>query len=338
MTETRLVAIDAEAMRIAAAGVVPLPVEQSAPWEAFEASRGNPLWGRFEWVEDGKRLALIALYVHRVRGVKYLWAKWGPVWLKEASPQREAALRADLLAHVRATDSSIAFVRLHAWYSAPDLHDVLQTITYDRTYVIDTGKGDEGAVLAAMTNDGRRTVRKGLKNMDKVGARVLEETEAAAADFSEHWAVLAETAERDGFHPHEQRVYEELLRTMGPAHARVFSVRDEDGTLLCWDLVLVNDRRAQAEYGASTEAARRMAAPIVLDFKVAALLGAEKVDGLDLMGAHSPRVPELYSVGKYKSRFAQHHTDVPGGWEMAVRGATYSALRAAAELKKRIGR
>lgn len=337
MTQTQLVPTDAEGIRIAAAGVVPLPVEQSASWESFELSRGNRLWGRFEWHEDGKRTAVLALYEHRIRHLRFLWAKWGPVWLKEATPQREAALRSDLLSYVRQKDPSVVFVRLHAWYSAADLHDVLQTITYDRTVVIDTCSGNEDAILTTMTKEGRRAVRKGIKNMDASGAQVHEETEEAGKDFSEYYEVLELTAQRDGFRPHPIEVYQDLMRTLGPQHARMYTVRGGQGELLCWDLVLVNDRRAQAEYGASTGAARRMAAPIVLDWKVAALLGKEKVDGLDLMGAHSPRVPDLFSVGKYKLRFAEHPTDVPGGWEMAVKPWMYRALRAAAAVRSRRG-
>ncbi|MDO4259419.1 MAG: GNAT family N-acetyltransferase [Actinomycetaceae bacterium] len=338
MTETVLNKITAEEMRIAAAGVVPLPVEQCAQWEEYETLRGNPAWGRFEWLENGKRLAVIALYSHKVRSVNYLWAMWGPVWLKEATPEREAAFRRDLLEYVRAHDRSVAFIRLHAWYSAPDIYDVLQTITYDRTVVIDTCKGDEAKILETMHNDGRRAVRKGMKNLDACGGSIHDETEMAAASFSEYYAVLVETAKRDGFSPHPMRTYENLLRSLGKDHARVYTARTGEGELLCWDLVLVNDRRAQCEYGASTEAARRMAAPIVLDWKVAALLGTEKVEGLDLMGAHSPRVPELFSVGKYKMRFASHPTDVPGAWELPVKNTLYKGLRAAAAIKRGMAR
>ena len=51
------------------------------------------------------------------------------------------------------------------------------------------------------------------------------------------------------------------------------------------------------------------------------------------MGAHSPRCPELYSVGKYKSAFASHFTDVPGGWDMPIKKSTYRALSAAKAVK-----
>ncbi|PID97999.1 MAG: GNAT family N-acetyltransferase [Actinobacteria bacterium] len=332
---TRLVPIDAEGMRIAAAGVAPLPIEQSAVWESFEASQGHRCWGRFEWYEGNKRCAVISLYLYSLRGAHYLWAKHGPVWLKEATPEREAAFRADLQTEVRKRDRSLVFIRLNAIYSAPDLSDVLQTITYDRTVIIDTSGGTEESVLASMTTDGKRAVRRAKKKMAEKDGRIVEETEAATADFSEYYAVLEETAERDGFSPHPMEYYAQLLTTLGPDHARMFTVRvGENNTLVCWDLILVHDKNAVAFYGASTSTARQVLGPDALDFGAAVILAKEGIVGLDLMGAHSPRVPELFRVGKYKQRYAQQFTDVAGGWDLPLRPNIYRGLQAAIRLKQ----
>ncbi len=334
-TGTRLARIDAEAMRIAAAGVVDLPVEQSARWEDFERSQGRACWGRFEWYEGDRRCAVIALYEVKLRNIRFLWARWGPVWLKEATPDREAAFRKDLVDLVKAEDSGIVFVRMHATYSAPDLHVPIQTVAYDRTVVIDTSGRTEESVTNSMTKEGRRTVRRGRKKADEAGATLAEEAITSAQEFAEHYQVLVETAERDGFRPHPINVYVDLLTTLGPKSARVFTMRDANGTLLCWDIILVSDRRAQAEYGASTAAGRRMAAPAVLDHWVAVQLAGEGITGLDLMGAHSPRTPELFHVGKYKRDFASGYTDVPGMWEVATKPTTYKLLRTVAEVRRK---
>ena len=87
------------------------------------------MWGRYAWCEDDSKIAFITLYKYSVRGVHYLWAKWGPAWVKEASPEREAALRADLVREIKAKDKTVAFVRLHAIYQHPDLCMPLQTIS-----------------------------------------------------------------------------------------------------------------------------------------------------------------------------------------------------------------
>ena len=47
------------------------------------------------------------------------------------------------------------------------------------------------------------------------------------------------------------------------------------------------------------------------------------------MGAESSRVPSLYSVGRYKKRFAKHATEVDGAWDLPVRPALYTGMVAA---------
>ena len=335
MTTTALVPISQEDKIAAVSGFQDrsLPIEQTCVWEAFEESQGHGVWGRYAWCEDDSKIAFITLYKYSVRGVHYLWAKWGPAWVKEASPQREAALRADLLREIKAKDKTVAFVRLHAIYQHPDLCMPLQTISYDRTVVIDTSGKTEEAILAAMPKAGKRSIRSGLKKGKAEGVTFHEDTANAAQVIDEYYAVMEETAKRDGFRPHPKEYYLSLLHTLGPTHARIFSMRDADGNILCWDFCLVEGIRAQAEYGASTEAGRRLRQPPVLDFLAAELLARDGVREFDLMGAHSPRCPDLYSVGKYKSAFASHFTDVPGGWDMPIKKATYRALSAAKAVK-----
>ncbi|MFC7580339.1 lipid II:glycine glycyltransferase FemX [Schaalia naturae] len=334
MGESRFEPLTDDQMRVAAAGVVALPIEQSGCWERFECSQGRRLWGRFQWMDEGRPVALIALYEYSLHGARYLWARHGPVWLKEQSPERASRLREDLRALVRQRDRGIVFVRLHAAYAAPDLAEPLQTITYDRTVVVDTSGGTEDSVLGSMTAEGRRAVRRARRRMEERGGRVVEETGLGRERFHEYYAVLIETAERDGFRPHPECVYWDLLETLGPDHARLFGVRvGEEGRLVCWDLVLVNDRRALAYYGASSLASRDVLGPDALDSAIAVTLAGEGIAGFDLMGAHSPRIPELYSVGRYKRRFAQRYTDIDGAWDMTVHAGLYRALLAAMRAK-----
>ena len=70
-------------------------------------------------------------------------------------------------------------------------------------------------------------------------------------------------------------------------------------------------------------------------------MAAEGKDSFDLMGADSPRVPELYGVGRYKKRFAHHATEVDGAWDVPIHKAVYAALvrarRARHLLRDRLG-
>lgn len=336
MPTTRIAELSADEMRRAASGIGGLPIEQSEHWEAFSRSQGHGLWGLLGWYEGDKCAAVIALYEHRLRNFRYLWAKNGPVWIKEPTPEREAAMRADLRAHVKERDKGIVFVRLHAWYSAPDLDDVLQTVTFDRTVVIDSSGGTPESILETMSTDGRRRIRRSRAKAEAEGVTLHEETGLSAAAFAEYYSVLVETAKRDGFRPHPASVYVALLESLGPEHARVFAARDASGALLCWDIVLLNGKKAQAEYGASSAKARALGCAQLLDFDVAARLGAEGYEGLDLRGAHSPRVPCLFTVGKYKRSFANHFTDVAGAWDMPVSKSQYALARSLLALKRRL--
>ncbi|MCL3778359.1 MULTISPECIES: GNAT family N-acetyltransferase [unclassified Actinomyces] len=331
--------VNARDARIAV-GCTPCPLEQLEVWQAFEASQGHELFGRYLYECEGKPTAVISLYRYTIGGRPFLWAKHGPVWLKEQTPEREADLRRRLIAAVRARDPRVVFIRMHARFHAPDTHELISTITYDRTYVIDLRPGTPEAISEAMPKDGRRGVRRAERTAREAGCTIAEETGLDRAAFEELYAVLEETAQRDGFRPHPSQVYWDMLTTLGPEHARVFVLR-KDGAPHCWDLVTVSGKTATAYYGASSNASRGFRGAEALDWAVACAMAAEGRTGLDLMGAESTRVPELYSVGRYKRRFAQHPTEVDGAWDVLVRPVVYRALvqarRARHALRHRLG-
>ena len=151
--------VDGREMRLAV-GNSHFPVEQTEAWERFEEAMGRPLWGRYLYEDEGKPVAAIALYRYEMGGQTFLWAKHGPVWLKEQSPEREAHLRRLLRSVVKERDRSVRFIRMHARYGAADLRELLSTITYDRTYVIDLVPKTPEKMAAVMPKDGRRAVKR----------------------------------------------------------------------------------------------------------------------------------------------------------------------------------
>lgn len=334
-TET-LRPISAKEMRIAI-GCTPAPLEQMEPWEAYEASQGHPLFGRYVYEAEGKPVAVVALYRYEVAGRRFLWAKHGPVWLKEQSPEREAHLRSLLTREVRLKDARVVFVRMHARYRAHDTRELLSTITYDRTYVIDLKPRKPEAIAAAMPKDGRRGVKRAERVAREAGCTLAEETGLDRKAFEEVYAVMVATAERDGFRPHPSEVYWDMLQTLGPEHARIFVLR-RDGVPHCWDLVTVAGKKTVAYYGASSDESRAFRGSEALDWYVAHTLGAEGKESFDLMGADSARVPELYGVGRYKKRFAQHATEVDGAWDVPVRRALYAGLVRAKQARDMVRR
>ena len=125
---------------------------------------------------------------------------------------------------------------MHARYQAPDTHELLSTITYDRTFVIDLRPRKPEAIAAAMPKDGRRGVKRAARVAAEADCVMAEETGLSRQAFDEVYAVMVTTAERDGFRPHPSQVYWDMLRTLGPEHARLFVLR-RDGVPHCCDLV-----------------------------------------------------------------------------------------------------
>ena len=268
-------AVSARDMRLAI-GCTPAPVEQIEAWEAYEKSQGNTLFGRYVFECDGKPTAVLALYRHRIGGRPFLWAKHGPVWLKEQSPAREARLRQMLVREVRRREPRTVFIRMHARYRARDTLELLSTITYDRTYVIDLTPREPKAIAGAMPRAGRRGVLRAERVAREAGCTIAEETGLSREEFESLYAVMSETARRDGFRPHPSDVYWDMLTALGPEHARLFVLR-RDGEPHCWDLVTVSGKRAVAYYGASSSASRGFRGAEALDWFVAAGAGDSKV-------------------------------------------------------------
>ena len=307
------------------------PIEQSAAWARYEKALGHQVWGRYVYEDGQQPVAYVALYTNEIGGRPFLWAKHGPIWFKEQSPEREAHLRSLLIPEVRRRDKNIAFVRMHARFSAPDCHELLNTLTYDRTYIIDlTGRTPE-KIAAAMPKDGRRGVKRAERVAKEAGVVIKDETGMDRATFDEVYRVLEETSERDGFTPHSADVYWTMLTTLSE-QARMYVAR-LDGRPVAWVLVVVNGISSVAYYGASTTADRATRAAEATDWYAACDLAAKGYKGYDFMGAGSTRVPELYSVGMYKKRFAQHPTEVDGAWDVPVQRPVFEALVAAKKAK-----
>lgn len=321
----KLQVIEAEELRRAVSGADSLPIEQSRAWEKLSAAEGNKCWRRFKWTENGKTRAVATFYQYEVRGIGFLWARRGPVWLKTPTPGDEAELRQTPKEYVRRYSPKTYFIRFHAWYSSPELHKAFQVIDYDRTVIIDGAEGNPDEALSLLPKNGQRLLRRAQKKVKEVGALVVEETGLSSSEFDEYYAILEQTALRDGFTPHEKAHYWRFLNELGPEHARLFAVR-VDGELACWDIIGINGNNASIFYGATTDLARSVNAAAFLDFEVACLLAKEGAKGADLMGIHSPATPELYGVGRYKLQFASHYTDVPGVWDFPVKSVQYRAI------------
>ena len=321
----------------------PVPIEQAPAWDAFdEAVDGRAPWRRLAVLDAADAVvALIALTEFEGRGFTYLWAKHGPMWPSRPTAEAEAAVRRAVVAYVRAEAPGVAFVRMHAWHEAADLHELLQTVTYDTTVVIDLTRSED-EILASFTKRGRYKTRKVLKDEDMT---VTDESGMSAEEFRELYEIYRETAERDGFGIFPMDVYTTMLDSLGE-HARVFVARRHDtgpdgdlapGRAVSWVISLVHDGAGVDFYAGGNREARDTNAAILLKWRIFTTLKAQGVTRYDLMGVGSDRAPQLAGVGEFKHQFGDD-VRVDGAWDVPVKPWRYRALVLALKAKRTLRR
>lgn len=311
----------------ASAAGVQMPLEQSPVWDRFDAAtEGRRHLARLAIGPDnGAPVALISLSTYSLRGLPYVWARHAPVMLVEPTPDAELAVRDALIRYSRDEWPDVVFLRLHARHRTPHLRPLLQTVTYDRTVVIDVQRpADE--YLASLSKKFRYTVRQALKHDDVV---VADETEAAAADFTELHAIYQETAERDGFGIFDAEVYRAMVEALAP-HARVFVARrtsadDARGRAIAWAIVTDYDGAANYVYAGASQEARELDATVRLLWDVLEILRSEGVRTFDMGGVDSDLAPSLAGVGLFKRKWGAESAVDPA-WDVPVKRSMYALL------------
>ncbi|WNM24460.1 lipid II:glycine glycyltransferase FemX [Demequina capsici] len=320
----------------------PVPIEQSPAWDPYDAAvPGRAPWRRLLVSAGGAPVALIAFSAFDGRGFRYLWAKHGPIWLAEQTPERERSVREALVRYVRAEAPWAVFLRLHAKHAAPDLRELLQTVTYDHTVVVDLTR-DEDAIMQSFSKRGRYKTRRTLKDE---AMTVTEETGVTDEQFAELYAIYRETASRDGFGIFDADVYLTMLRSLGE-HVRLFVARrhdtGEDGALtpgraVSWVISTVYDHAGVDVYAAGNHEARQTDAALRLKWHILTTLKAEGVTQYDLMGVGSERAPQLMGVREFKQQLGEI-VEVDGAWDLPVKGPRYAGLTFALRLKRALRR
>lgn len=310
-----------------------LPIEQAPVWDNFDRLvPGREPWRRYVFVDGEQPRALLSLTKMSGPGpLCYLWAKYGPVWLDEPTAEDEAELRRLLGVTVRRALPRAVFVRLHAFQEAPDLRPILQGITWDRTVIVDLSPGED-AVFAGMKQQGRRAIRKALRDESLM---VTEETAQTEESFAELYAALQETGAREGFGPHPAKHYLNMLHALGPEHARLFVTR-RDGRALAWAIVVINDGHALYSVGASNAEARGAYAADLLQWRIMQTLASEGIEKYDLAGAGSDRFPGMHGLTQFKTKFERTITEIAPAWDFPVRPVLYRGLVAARAAKHRL--
>lgn len=326
-----------------AAGVDPT-IEQTAAWARFDESDAarHPL-GVFV-AEDAAGQARAVFRATRMSDHRthFLWLRHGPVWLDDPSAEDEDAFVQACVDALGQMAPGATHIRLDLRYERDKAVFPATMITYDHTVVVDTRVSSpeldhEGAaeeVLSRFKSRGRRDVRKAIRESGLVCA---DETEAGATDFAEYHAVLAETAQRDGFSAWPASVYERMLSALGPQHARLYVGRI-DGAVACWAIVTMSGKRAWYFYAASrSNVAKRLVADRLLLF-FATELALQGVQSVDLMGIGSDIAPSLKSLNTFKTKFSNEVREVAPVREVIVRPALYAAIAKARQIVRLLRR
>ena len=209
---------------------------------------------------------------------------------------------------------------------------VLSTCPYNQTLVIDV-TGTEDDVLARMKPRGRRDVRKALRESPAVCA---DETELALKSFEEHYDVMRETGERDGFTPAPCSDYEDMISILGPEHCRVYAGRI-DGRVVTWSIVTINGAHAVRYYGASrSETMRQHVTDKLVLFECNDLRDNKGVLDYDMMGIGNDFAPSLMGLNEFKTKFAKNGiVDVAPDRDLPLKKGFYKALCAVKKLRNR---
>lgn len=310
-----------------------LPIEQTSVWATYQATiPGRAPWGCVEILRDGSAVALASFFDYETHGYHYLRSTHGPVWVEAPSAELEAECVEALRGFFCTQEKKAVFARMAVACEATGCEPVLSTCPYNQTLVIDV-TGTEDDILARMKPRGRRDVRKALRESPAVCA---DETDLALKSFEEHYDVMRETGERDGFTPAPCSDYEDMIRILGPEHCRVYAGRI-DGRVVTWSIVTINGTRAVRYYGASrSETMRQHVTDKLVLFECNDLRDNKGVLDYDMMGIGNDFAPSLMGLNEFKTKFAKNGiVDVAPDRDLPLKKGFYKALCAVKKLRNR---
>lgn len=315
--------ITAQEMRtLAIQAKVNVPIEQTWVWAEFEETfPDRDLVGFFSVTVEGQPIAIFGMTHYHYHGFEFLWIKHGPVWLRPEDEELERGAVYAIVRWIKKHRPRTAFVRMHLRYPYPGARPPMQITTYDRTVIVSLADNEDDL----MTGFKRRARTKVRGVLRKTPLAIEEETEAAIADMSPYYAIMAETADRQGFTPWSREVYENLLRTLKRPHARLYAAR-VDGEVVGFAIFTLSGSEAVYYYAAANDLGRQNEASIQILYRGLVDLGKEGFETMDLMGVGSDLAPSLNVLTAFKSGFSQEICEVSPAYDIPVNKTLFKAL------------
>ncbi len=297
-----------------------IPIEQSVVWNNFSSSCGNYLFKYLVVFDQQLPIATLSLYKYKLYSFEYLWAKNGPVFLKDSYRNYEEDICNTLREYVRHNFPKIVLLRLNIEKENKFTRPVMRVIPYDSTVIMDISGSDED-ILSRMKPRGRRDVRKSLRES---GMQCSEESSTILNNFDEVYEIMKETANRDSFVPHEIDFYKKMLKSLG--NNCKFFVGRIDGKVVCWNITTVYGNTAVQYYAATNKLARDKYCYDHLVYFTACYLRDMGIKYFDLMGIGSDFSPSLLGLNMFKTKFSKEIKFVPPIRDLVCNSFLYTVM------------
>ncbi len=309
------------------------PIEQAPPWLEFDAKLPErQSLGLFAYYsqKSSTPLAIFSATKYTQPQYKLVWIKHGPLWTKEPGISELKEFVNDLKEFIGKNAPDVTFVRLNLptepnATARPSIHNVM----YDQTVIIDLTKSDEER-LADMTQSGRRALRKAWK----VSLDTEELNKVTDKNFINLYAILQETASRDGFGIHPKKLYLTMLSSLGK-NARLFVIYHKKQPL-AWAIITTYNQNAVYYYGASSQQARQLNAPYQLHWDIMQKLKKEGLKTYDFMGIASSSNLHLKNVSVFKEKFSRTIVSVAPSYDLVMKPARYKLLDLMRKTRRKI--
>ena len=247
------------------------PFTQAAFYGHWQKNLGRTV-RRFLMSEDGNVVAYVQLITYPLMaGKSYLYAPYGPVVINTTEKMLQA-LKIELLRIAREEDA--VFVRLD--FTPPTSSSGISNIftpasrrTYHSSYFqprtewfLPLGKS-EYDLLSDMHKHTRYSIRTGEQR--EVTAEIV--TENFQNYFAAFYALMAETATRNGFHLHPKKYYEGIFESLPHIPGSYLSVARLQDTILAVNLIIVFGNVAMHVFGGSSSEERQRMPAYVAQWK-----------------------------------------------------------------------
>lgn len=306
-----------------------LPIEQSFVWQEFDKKvPGRQPIGVFFVKNNDEIIAVAGLTRISQQGYDWVWAKHGPFFVSPDTPQEviEQTLK-QLMDFIKKTQKGAVFLRVTTPKVNVNLQPPIHHIMYDRTIVIDISKSDE-TILSNMNRGGRYDLKQSLKK----GLEFIEISgKNAAKNFDEYYAILEETAKRDGFRVNPKINYIRMLESLGD-NVSLYAAHS-DSRLVSWAIVTQYAGKGVYYYAAGNTLGRKLGAAYGLQLFIMQSLRAKGCTEYDMMGVSSPDYPSYASVTGFKKKFSSNIIDINKTFDIPL-SPKYAVIKFAKQLKK----